>query len=190
MDIAVGATVAAVAKKVLVAFLGDKNGRKFLLYVVCITLFIVFIPLIALIGMFGWMSGDGGTMINKEIILQNLPSEQQEQLQSIDAVCETISSVFKTYDLESNDERKASTIYVSYLMGQETQDNFYDNLASCFLNTTEEKDVYELISETFLVDITDEDRSKLDSMYGITPTRVTEETTGEAVDSASPTHSS
>ena len=53
MDVAVGATIAAVAKKVLAILLGDKKGRKFLLYVVGIALFIVCIPLITLIGMFG-----------------------------------------------------------------------------------------------------------------------------------------
>ena len=53
MDIAVGATIAAVAKKVLALLLGDKKGRKFLLYVVGIALFIVSIPLITMLGLFG-----------------------------------------------------------------------------------------------------------------------------------------
>ena len=53
MVIAVGATVAAVAKQVLTLLLGDEKGRKFLLYVVGITLFILSIPLIAMLGLFG-----------------------------------------------------------------------------------------------------------------------------------------
>ena len=79
MDVAVGATIAAVAKKVLAILLGDKKGRKFLVYVVGIALFIVCIPLITLIGMFGWMAGDGGTILNKDMVLSNLPQEQQQQ---------------------------------------------------------------------------------------------------------------
>ena len=90
MDVAVGATIAMIAKKVLTILLGDKKGRKFLLYVVGIALFIVCIPLITLIGMFGWMAGDGGTILNKDMVLSNLPQEQQSQIATMDATCDTI----------------------------------------------------------------------------------------------------
>ena len=36
--------------------LGDKKGRKFLLYVIGIALFIVLLPVIAVYGLFGWMA--------------------------------------------------------------------------------------------------------------------------------------
>ncbi len=190
MDIAVGATIATIAKKVLVFLLGDKKGRKFLLYVVGIVLFIVCIPLITLIGLFGWMSGDGGTLLDRDIILSNLPQDQQQQIATMDAVCDTIVSVFKTKELDVSDQRKASAIYISYLVGMENQDEFYNDLADCFLNTTEEKDVYDLVSETFLVVVTEEDQTKMDELYGVTPIRVTEETTGEAETTAPPEPSS
>lgn len=180
MDVAVGATIAAVAKKVLAILLGDKKGRKFLLYVVGIALFIVCIPLITLIGMFGWMAGDGGTILNKDMVLSNLPQEQQQQIATMDATCDTIVSVFKTKELDTGDQRKASVIYISYLIGMESGDTFYDDLANCFLGTTADKDVYDLVSETFLVVVSEEDQTKMDQLYGVTPTRVTEETTGEA----------
>ena len=180
MDVAVGATIAAVAKKVLAILLGDKKGRKFLLYVVGIALFIVCIPLITLIGMFGWMAGDGGTILNKDMVLSNLPQEQQQRIATMDATCDTIVSVFKTKELDTGDQRKASAIYISYLVGMESGDTFYDDLANCFLNTTADKDVYDLVSETFLVVVSEEDQAKMDQLYGVTPTRVTEETTGEA----------
>ena len=179
MDVAVGATIAAVAKKALAILLGDKKGRKFLLYVVGIALFIVCIPLITLIGMFGWMAGDGGTILNKDMVLSNLPQEQQQQIATMDATCDTIVSVFKTKELDTGDQRKASAIYISYLVGMESGDTFYDDLANCFLNTTADKDVYDLVSETFLVVVSEEDQTKMDQLYGVTPTRVTEETTGE-----------
>ena len=180
MDVAVGATIAAVAKKVLAILLGDKKGRKFLLYVVGIALFIVCIPLITLIGMFGWMAGDGGTILNKDMVLSNLPQEQQQQIATMDATCDTIVSVFKTKELDTGDQRKASAIYISYLVGMESGDTFYDDLANCFLNTTADKDVYDLVSETFLVVVSEEDQAKMDQLYGVTPTRVTEETAGDA----------
>ncbi len=180
MVASVGATIAAVAKKVLAILLGDKKGRKFLFYVVCIALFIVCIPFITLIGMFGWMAGDGGTLIDKDMVLSNLSQEQQSQIATMDATCDTIVTVFKTKELDTGDQRKASAIYISYLVGMESGDTFYDDLANCFLNTTADKDVYDLVSETFLVVVSEEDQTKMDQLYGVTPTRVTEETTGEA----------
>ena len=56
MCVAVGAVVAKVARKVLAILAGDKNGRKFLGYVVGIALFIVLLPVIAVYGLFGWMA--------------------------------------------------------------------------------------------------------------------------------------
>ena len=178
MDVAVGATIAAVAKKVLVYLLGDKKGRKFLLYTVCIALFIVCIPLIALLSMFGWMSGNSGSIMNHGDILANLPHDQLVQIQSIDEVCNTIVSTFENGELGEDDQKKAKAIYMGYLVGLETQDGFYENLALCFRATTEDEDVYDLISRTFLVVISEEDQAKYDELYGVTPARVFTETEG------------
>ena len=175
MDIAVGATIAAVAKKVLALLLGDKKGRKFLLYVVGIALFIVSIPLITLLGLFGWMAGDSGSILNQEDILANIPNEQLVQIQTMDQVSNTIVTTFEDAGLDESDHKKATAIYMGYLVGLETQDGFYENLCNCFLNTTEDADVYDLVSQTFLVVISEDDQTKFDSLYGVTPTRVVEE---------------
>ena len=175
MDIAVGATIAAVAKKVLALLLGNKKGRKFLLYVVGIALFIVCIPLITLLGLFGWMAGDSGSILNQDDILANIPNEQLVQIQTIDQVSNTIVTTFEDAGLEENDYKKATAIYMGYLVGLETQDGFYGNLSNCFLNTTEDADVYDLVSQTFLVVISEDDQTKFDSLYGVTPARVVEE---------------
>ena len=96
MDIAVGATIAAVAKKVLALLLGDKKGRKFLLYVVGIALFIVSIPLITMLGLFGWMAGDSGFILDQDDILANIPNEQLVQMQTVEQVCNKIVTTFIT----------------------------------------------------------------------------------------------
>ena len=178
MDIAVGATIAAVAKKVLALLLGDKKGRKFLLYVVGIALFIVSIPLITMLGLFGWMAGDSGSILDQSDILANIPNEQLVQMQTVEQVCNNIVTTFEEAGLEENDHKKASAIYMGYLVGMETQDGFYEKLSNCFLNTSEDADVYDLVSQTFLVVISEDDQAKYDSLYGITPTRVVEETGG------------
>lgn len=175
MVIAVGATVAAVAKQVLTLLLGDEKGRKFLLYVVGITLFIVCIPLITLLGLFGWMSGGGGgSLLDQENILSALPEEQLAQIQTMDTVSSTIETTFSEAGLTESDRKKAFAIYMGYLTGLENQEGFYEKLASCFQNTTKEKGVYALISDTFLVVISENDQEKYDSLYGVTPVRVEE----------------
>ena len=178
MDIAVGATIVAIAKKVLVLLFGDKKGRKFLLYVAGIALFIICIPLITLLGLFGWMAGDSGSILNQDDILANIPNEQLVHLQTINHVCNTIATTFEDVGLEESDRKKASAIYIGYLIGMETQDGFYEDLSNCFLNTTEDADVYDLVSQTFLVVISEDDQTKYDSLYGVTPSRVMEETGG------------
>lgn len=178
MDTAVGATIATVAKKLLVYLFGDEKGRKFLLYTVCIALFIVCIPLITLLGMFGWMAGNSGSILDHDDILANIPNDQLVQMQTIDEVCNNIVTTFVDAGSEENDHKKAKAIYLGYLVGMETQDSFYGNLANCFLNTTEDADVYDLVSQTFLVVISEDDQTKFDSLYGVTPTRVVEETGG------------
>ena len=175
MDIAVGATIAAVAKKALAILLGDKKGRKFLLYVVGIVLFIIFLPLIVLLGLFGWMAGTDGPIIDQNTVLSGLPQEQQSQIALMDETCNTIETVFETEGLYEEDQKKASAIYISYLVGMESGDTFYDDLADCFLKTTADKGVYDLVSEKFLVTIPEDDRLKMDELYGITAIRGHEE---------------
>ena len=172
MDDAVSAAIATIAKKVLALLLSDKKGRKFLLYVVGIALFIVCIPLITLLGLFGWMAGDSGSIMHGEDILANIPNDQLVQMQTVDQVCNSIVTTFEEAGLEESDHKKASAIYIGYLVGMENQEGFYDDLASCFLNTEEDTDVYDLVSQTFLVVISEDDQTKYDSLYGMTPVRV------------------
>lgn len=186
MDVAISATIATALKKLIASLVSDKNGRKILLYIVGIVLFIISIPLITLIGLFGWMAGDGGTIMDKNIILAQLPEDQKSQIELLDSTCETITSVFELKGLDVSSQRKASAIYISYLVGLESNDAFYDDLASCFIDATENNDVYDLVSGRFLVSISEEDRKKMDELYGKTQTQNKNES-DEADSSASST---
>lgn len=173
MNIAV--SVATVVKKAAELLLTNKKGIKFVGYVIGIALFIILLPAIMLWGFFGWMSGDGGTLIDRDMVISRLPIEQQEQISSIDTVCDTIVTVFKTYDLTIADQRKAQAIYISKLIGMESEESFYDNFANCFLSVSEGMSVYDLISERFLVAFDDEEITSLDEMYEVTPVRLSNE---------------
>lgn len=173
MNIAV--SVAAVIKKAAELLLTNKKGIKFVGYVIGIALFIILLPAIMLWGFFGWMSGDGGTLIDRDMVISRLPIEQQEQIASIDTVCDTIITVFKTYDLTISDQRKAQAIYISKLIGMESEESFYDDLADCFLSVSQDMSVYDLVSERFLVSFEDEEILQLDEIYGVTPLRLSDE---------------
>ena len=168
-------TVGTVLKKVAEVLVSSKSGRKFIGYTVGITLFLVLLPMIVIVGLFGWMAGDSGSILNQDDILVNIPNEQLVQIQTIDQVSDTIVTTFEDAGLDESYHKKAIAIYMGYLVGMETQDAFYENLVNCFLNTSEDADVYDLISQTFLVVVSEDDQTKFDSLYGVTPTRVEEE---------------
>ena len=153
----------------------NKKGIKFVGYVIGIALFIILLPAIMLWGFFGWMSGDGGTLIDRDAVFYRLPIEQQEQIESIDTVCDIIVTVFKTHDLTTSDQRKAQAIYISKLIGMESNEGFYDDLADCFLFVSQGVSVYDLISERFLVAFDDKEITSFDEMYGVTPIRLSYE---------------
>lgn len=169
-------TVGTVLKKVAEVLVSSKSGRKFIGYTVGITLFLVLLPMIVIVGLFGWMAGDGGTMLDRDQIISQLPLEQQEQIDVIDTTCDTIVTTFKIYGLPISDQRKAQAIYIDKLMGLESQDGFFDSLAGCFVNADADVSVYDLIAGTFLVAFSEEKTAQLDELYGVT-TGLAEETT-------------
>ena len=161
-------TVATVAKKVAEVLVPSKSGRKFIGYTIGITLFLVLLPMIVIVGLFGWMAGDGGTMLDRDQIVSQLPLEQQEQINVIDITCDSIVATFKVYGLPVSDQRKAQEIYIDKLMGLESQDGFYESLAGCFTSVSADISVYDLISGAFLVAFSDEEVARLDELYGVT----------------------
>ena len=87
---------------------------------------------------------------------------------------ENIQTVFTEYDLPTGDIHKAQFMSIRKLAGMEEQEDFYERLVSCFLETTNEKTVYKLIEETFEIEISEEDETRIDELYGVTPARKTD----------------
>ena len=166
MDIAFWAAVAKVAKKILQVLLGDENGRKFLGYVVGIALFIVLLPLIVILGLFGWMAGDGGAnLVNYDVIYSQMPSEYREMIEEHQDDLDMIEFTFLENGLSETDVSKAKTIYISCLTGKETEEGFYQTYAECFINQTEEVDFLTNIENVFSVAFTQEEREQFNSIY-------------------------
>ena len=72
------ATAGAVAKRLIAALASDKKGRKFLCYVIGITVFILCIPVIIVYALFGWMAGADEANLSESIahtIREEIPQE-------------------------------------------------------------------------------------------------------------------
>lgn len=157
MDVAIGATLAAIGKKLLVALAGDKNGRKFLGYVIGITIVIVLLPVIAVYGLFGWMAGGE---------VEGIVPSSVDSLLVYEPRLTVIAETFRACDLSERDIEAGQVIYLSCLVGRESEEGFYQTYADCFLNRGEETDLLSNISSAFGVAFTDADRAEFQNLYG------------------------
>lgn len=78
MSVAVG----TVLKKVADAVAMSKKGRKAIGYTVGIAAFLLFLPLIVITGLFGWM-GRNDIEIDRDEIISGLTPEQIEEINEI-----------------------------------------------------------------------------------------------------------
>lgn len=161
MDAAIGATLAAIGKKLLVALAGDKNGRKFLGYVIGIALVIALLPVIAVYGLFGWMAGGGE--------VEGIIPSSANSILAYENQLYAIEETFRSYDLSERDIEAGQVIYLSCLVGRESEEGFYQTYADCFLNRSEEADLLSNISSAFGIAFTDADRAEFQNLYGGTP---------------------
>ena len=157
-------TIGTVVKKALELLAVNDSGRKFLGYVLCIAVFLLLLPVIVVCGLFGWMANDGGTLLLREELLNNLPEENAAVIEQMNTVCDTIQNVFEIKGLSVTDERRAEAIYLTYLVGREDDENFYNDLADCFLYANAETDVYDYVAITFGVEISEEDREIIEKI--------------------------
>ena len=114
-------TIAAVAKKVAATLVSNKKGRKFIGYVIGISIFILCIPLIAVLCLFGWTSGNPSIDYQSGVTagvadMFNDPALQER--------FENIQIVFTEYDLSTGDIHKAQFMSIKKLAGLEEQENF------------------------------------------------------------------
>ncbi|MBO5883302.1 MAG: hypothetical protein J6Q78_02725 [Clostridia bacterium] len=164
MDIGFWAVAGKVAKKLLQILAGDEKGRKFLGYVIGIALFIFFLPLIAVLGLFGWMSGETIELSYDEVY-SKIPSEYRETIEAYEDELSEIDRVFLDNGLTLTDASKARTIFISCLVGKESEEGFYQRYAECFLNQCGDSDVLTNIENTFSVTFTEQERLQLENLY-------------------------
>ena len=155
-------------KKVLEVLASNEKGRKFLLYTVGITLFIVMLPLIVLFGMFAWMGGGSGPAVAPDQIIGALPSGAQQQVSNIQEIQTKLPETFYSNNLTDADIKKAEALFYGYLLTMEYHEGLCQELADCFVNISDSVSVYDNIQETFGITITEDERIMFDNEYGVT----------------------
>ena len=166
MRVAVPVIVKAIGK-VLSMLLGDKKGRKFLGYVIGIALFIVLLPMIAVYGLFGWMSGPGSSeIISYDTIYNSLPTEYQEKIEKNDAQLKAIENTFSASGFTKDEISEAKAIYISWLTDIETDETFCEKYAEVFKYNKEEPDRLNRISSAFGVTFSEKDRQQYNELFG------------------------
>ena len=163
MIAAVWAAIGRIALKVLQALAGNEKGRKFLLYVICIALVIVLLPLIAAIALFGSLSG--GADIDYNTVYNNLPAEYREMMEEYEIDLDKIAEVFRDNGLSKSDISKAKTLYLSCLVGKESDDGFYQEYADCFYYASNGNELLDNLSSTFGVTFTEREREQFENLY-------------------------
>ena len=167
MIVAFWAAVGKALLKALQFLVGNKKGRKFLGYVVGIALFIVLLPVIAIYGLFGWMSGgEAAEIVGYDAIYQNLPTEIREQFNENEIQLDTIETVFRENGLSDEDISKAKLIYLSCLTDKRGEENFYQRFADCFLSVSEESELLSNVSSAFDIQFSDTDRQQFNEYFG------------------------
>lgn len=164
MSAAVSAAIANTIKKILAVLAGNKDGRKFLSYVIGIAIFLVLLPVIALYGLFGWMSGNAADLIDRNLIVSQLP-EYSQLTEQYQPELEQIETTFAESGLSEADISQARILFLSCLTGKEPEDGFYTKLADCFLNRSEENDLLTNISSAFGVTFTEAERQQFYQLY-------------------------
>ena len=157
-------TIGVIAKKALELLISNEKGRKFLLYTVCIILVLLMLPFILIIGMFGWMGGEGAIDLGNQVI-ESLPLEEQEKLQGANSVYDSIPTVFSESALTTEDTALGKALFMGYLFTATTYDGMVQELADCFVSATADVSVYDNFETTFGVTIDEDERAYLDEKY-------------------------
>lgn len=157
--------VAAIAKKAGEILIGSKKGRRFIGYTVGISVFLLILPILVVLGLFGWMSNGSSLSINESALIAAMSSSQQAAWSHENGVIQSISDTFTQKGLTA-DIRLAQTIYMLKLSDKESGDaDFCNKLLQCFNGAKNYQEAYSKIESTFGVTLSSQDIAELNQLY-------------------------
>ena len=143
------APIIPILKKVAVALVSDKKGRKWLLGIILGVLFIVLMPIIAVLGIFS-----GGIDLNMDGLLDKV-YEQQAKMEVV--VAEIEETILEDGFTQTQVE-EAQTLYVFALHDEAEEDGFVERLIGCFTIADQtDEELVSAVNTEFGKDIKTED---------------------------------
>lgn len=157
--------VAAIAKKAGEILIGSKKGRRFIGYTIGIAVFLLILPILIVLGLFGWMTNGDSLSINESALTAAMPPSQRAAWSHENDMLQSISDAFTQKRLAA-DIRLAQTIYMLKLANKETGNpDFCDKLLQCFDGAKDHQDVFSKIESVFGVTFSDQDIAELEQLY-------------------------
>jgi hypothetical protein len=117
------APIIPILKKVAVAIVSDKKGRKWLLGIILGITFIILMPIIALLGIFS-----GGLDLNLDGIYDKI----HEQQAKMEIVAQDIEDEMLNAGYTQVEVQEAQTLYLFALHDEAEEDGFVLRLVGCF----------------------------------------------------------
>ena len=113
------------------------------------------------------MAGGGATeIIDYNAVCEYIPVEQRSVMEQYESELAAIQTVFVENGLGARDISKAKTIYISCLTGKETEEDFYQRYAECFILQSEEHSIWDNISSAFGISFSDDEKQQFNNLYG------------------------
>ena len=137
-----------ILKKVAVAIVSDKKGRKWLLGVILGITFIILMPIIALLGIFS-----GGLDLNLDGIYDKI-NEQQAKME---IVAQDIEDEMLNAGYTQVEVQEAQTLYLFALHDEAEEDGFVLRLVGCFEADQTDEELVQNVNTEFGKEITTED---------------------------------
>ena len=142
------APIIPILKKIAVALVSDKKGRKWLLGIILGVLFLILMPIIAVLGIFS-----GGIDLNTDGLFDKI-YEQQAQMEIVAQEIE--AEMFNAGYTEVQVE-EAQTLYLFALHDEGEEDGFVLRLAGCFEADQTDEELVQKVNTEFGKEITTED---------------------------------
>ena len=149
------AAAAAALKKLAAAAVNDKRVAKTIGGIALGTVFIMIIPILAIIAIF-----QGGAQLDFTALAAQA---QSEQLAYFEQVMLAIEDEITAQGLQA-DPLRAQVIFLCALQGREQEEGFYQQYIACFV---EGQDVFLGVSEAFGVTFTEDDIAKIEQLIGM-----------------------
>ncbi len=142
------APIIPILKKVAVALVSDKKGRKWLLGVILGITFIILMPIIALLGIFS-----GGLDLNLDGIYDKI----HEQQAKMEIVAQDIEDEMLNAGYTQQEVQEAQTLYIFALHDEAEEDGFVLRLVGCFEADQTDEELVQKVNTEFGKEITTED---------------------------------